>query len=79
LALRLKLYMDGGMAYDGTFGDMDMAMLWVDNVYFLPNFKAQAFCMKTNTAITTSMRAPGVVQSCQATELVIEHVARCVH
>ena len=27
LAIRFKMYMDGGAASDGTLGDMDMAML----------------------------------------------------
>lgn len=41
LALELRVYMDGGAATDNTLGDMDMAMLWADNVYYFPNYHAK--------------------------------------
>jgi hypothetical protein len=41
LALELRMYMDGGAATDNTLGDMDMAMLWADNVYYFPNYHAK--------------------------------------
>jgi hypothetical protein len=40
--------------------------------------QAKQFCIKTNLPVTTSMRAPGVVQAVMATEMVLAEVARCV-
>jgi hypothetical protein len=42
LGLELRMYMDGGAATDNTLGDMDMGMLWADNVYFFPHYHAKA-------------------------------------
>ncbi len=75
-ALSLKVYMDGGAATDNSAGDCDMAMLWIDNAYHFPNFRATQFVVKTNLPVTTSMRAPGVVQAVLATEKVLAAVAR---
>jgi xanthine dehydrogenase molybdopterin-binding subunit B len=52
-----------------------MGMSWADNAYFFPNYEANAKLCYTNTPARTSMRAPGVIQSCLATEMVIERVA----
>lgn len=53
-----------------------MLSLWLqDNAYYLPNYVATATLCYTNTPPRTSMRAPGVVQSCLFTEMVVERVA----
>jgi len=39
-----------------------MAILWAENTYHFPTYLANAYCLKTNLPVTTSMRAPGVVQ-----------------
>ncbi|KAM3567750.1 hypothetical protein VYU27_010110, partial [Nannochloropsis oceanica] len=75
-ALRWDMYMDGGAAADNSPGDNDMAILWAENTYHFPTYLANAYCLKTNLPVTTSMRAPGVVQSTVATELVLAEVAR---
>jgi xanthine dehydrogenase/oxidase len=50
-------------------------MSWADNAYTFSSYLADAKLCHTNTAPCTNMRAPGVVQSCVATELVIHRVA----
>ena len=75
-ALKYVMYMDSGAACDNTPGDNDMAMQWADNCYLFENYQAHAFVVRTNLPVTTSMRAPGVVQSTMATELVLAEVAR---
>ena len=74
-ALELQLYNDSGYIIDTSFGDMDMAQLWADNCYYIANYQSLATVCKTNKPTTTSMRAPGVVQSVLVMETVIEHVA----
>ena len=49
-------------------------MCWADNAYYFPNYCARAKMCKTNVPSKTSMRAPGVVQACHATEIVVERV-----
>lgn len=57
------------MAKADAIGGMYMGMNWADNAYYLPNYKASAKMCFTNTPARTSMRAPGVVQTCFATEV----------
>lgn len=40
------------------------------------NNQATQYVIKTNLAVTTSMRAPGVVQAVHATEMVLAEIAR---
>ena len=72
----VDVYVDGGIAKADAAGGLYMAMCWLDNSYYLPNYRAQAKICFTNTTARTSMRAPGVVQSCLCTEVIIERVAR---
>ena len=67
--------MDAGNDKNDALGGTYMAMNWADNAYYIPNYKALAKLAYTNTPGRTSMRAPGVVQSCFATEMVIERIA----
>lgn len=75
VSLFYDVYIDCGMNFYDTFGDLAMGMRWADNAYFMPNYKATATLCYTNTPPRTSMRAPGVVQTCLATEIVVERVA----
>jgi CO/xanthine dehydrogenase Mo-binding subunit len=47
-----------------------------DDSLHYPLIQATQFCVKTNLPVTTSMRAPGVVQAVHATEMVLAEVAR---
>jgi len=73
--LELDMYMDSGCTRDMSGGSLDMGMLWADNAYYFENYCATAYLCKTNLPTNTSMRAPGVVQSSLATELIVERVA----
>lgn len=75
VALSYDMYVDCGMNFYDAFGDLAMGMRWADNAYYFPNYKAKCTLCHTNTPPRTSMRAPGVVQTCLATEIVIERVA----
>lgn len=74
-AVTYNIYCDAGNNSEGAFGGVYMAMNWADNAYYLPNYSALATLCYTNTPARTSMRAPGVVQSSFATEMVVERVA----
>lgn len=74
-ALSYVIYVDVGNDKSDSVGAVYMAMNWADNAYYFPNYSAKATFAFTNTPSRTSMRAPGVVQSCFATEMVIERVA----
>lgn len=75
VALILNVYMDGGSDCVEALGGLYMGMNWADNAYYFPNYTAKAIVCKTNTNPRCSMRAPGVVQFCLATEAVVERVA----
>lgn len=75
-SLSYLFYTDGGIASFDCQGSLFMGMNWADNAYYLPNYKADAKICFTNTPARTSMRAPGVVQSCLFTEMVLERVAK---
>jgi len=49
--------------------------MWADNAYYLPNYLARAKLCYTNTPSRTSTRAPGVIQSCLATGILLERVS----
>jgi len=54
-----------------------MAILWAENTYHFPTYLANAYCIKTNLPVTTSMRAPGVVQvrrRCHPLPIVLSHI-----
>jgi xanthine dehydrogenase/oxidase len=74
-AIKINFYIDAGIAYEDTIGGMYMGMNWADNAYYFPNYIAEATLVYTNTSARTSMRAPGVVQACLATEMIVERVA----
>ena len=74
-AISFDVFIDAGMNFYDSFGDLFMGMRWADNAYFIPNYKANATLCFTNTPPRTSMRAPGVIQFCLATEILVERVA----
>lgn len=59
-------------------GDLAMAVAFSDNAYHTKDFSCRALPLTANLHTMTSMRAPGVVQSILAHEVVMEHVARVV-
>jgi xanthine dehydrogenase/oxidase len=75
-ALKYNFFLDAGINSDDTAGSAFMGMYWADNAYYFPNYQADATICYTNTPARTSMRAPGVVQACFVTELVVERVAQ---
>eukprot|EP01034_Spumella_vulgaris_P024084 gene24084-30387_t len=74
-AIKYDFYVDAGISSSDTIGSLSMGVTWSDNAYFVPNIEINAKVCFTNTPARTSMRAPGVVQSCLATEMVIERIA----
>jgi xanthine dehydrogenase/oxidase len=74
-AVSYEVYVESGINFYDSYGDLFMGMRWADNAYYIPNYKANATLCYTNTPPRTSMRAPGVVQMCLATEIVVERVA----
>lgn len=75
IALKYKFYVDAGMDDSDTIGSIYMGMNWADNAYFFPNYQGIAKICYTNTPPRTSMRAPGVVQTCLFTEMMMERIA----
>lgn len=73
--LKYQFYLDGGCAENDTIGALFMGNAWADNAYYIPNYVADSIVCKTNTPSRTSMRAPGVVQTCLFMEMVLERVA----
>lgn len=75
LSLIYDIYCDAGSAYQDSLGGLTMAMRWADNAFYFPNYLARATLCFTNTPPRTYARAPGLVQSCLATSVVVERVA----
>ena len=76
--LEMNMAMDPGYFYADASGDMSMAVGWADNCYYYNNFKVTTSNAVTNTPHSTSMRAPGCMQSILAAQVVMEHVAKTV-
>jgi len=74
----VNMAMDPGYFYADASGDMSMSVGWADNCYFYNTFKVTTGSAVTNTPHSTSMRAPGCMQSILAAQVVIEHVAKSV-
>merc|ERR1711871_1003781 len=55
-----------------------MCMGWSDNCYHYNQFKVVPVPLMTDTPLTTSMRAPGCMQSLMFQEMVMEHIAKTV-
>jgi len=74
-AIQISIYNDSGCIIETSFGDMDMALLWMDNAYYCGAYSATTDVMHTTLPSTTAMRAPGVVQSVMVMETIMEHLA----
>ncbi|CAE8706406.1 unnamed protein product [Polarella glacialis] len=75
-SLEMDWHIDVG--WDGTDAAGDIAMLvnFSDNAFYTPNFKCNSTAYKSHTVPRTSVRAPGVIQSITAHEVIMEHVSR---
>jgi xanthine dehydrogenase/oxidase len=74
-SLIYSIYVEAGDAMSDATGGLYMGMTWADNAYYIPNYRATAKLCRTSIPAKTSMRAPGVVQTCFATEVVIHRIA----
>ena len=54
-ALTYNIYMEAGMAKGDAMGSLTMGMMWADNAYYFPNYRATAKVCYTNTPARTSM------------------------
>lgn len=78
-SLKMTITMDPGYFYGDAVGDMNMAVGWSDNCYSYRDFKVTPKFALTNTPHSTSMRAPGCMQSILASEVVLERIAKAVN
>ena len=74
-SLIYEIYVEAGDAMSDATGGLYMGMTWADNAYYIPNYRATAKLCRTSVPAKTSMRAPGVVQTCFATEVVVQRIA----
>lgn len=74
-AVQITLYTDAGCIIETSFGDTDMALLWMDNCYNCGVWDLSTNVMHTTLPSNTAMRAPGVVQSVFVMETVMSHLA----
>lgn len=76
LALRSRLYSDGGAFADLSTAIMERAMLHSDNAYFIPNVDVVGQVCKLNYHPHTAFRGFGGPKGVAAIEGVIEDIAR---
>ncbi len=76
LALKAKLYSDGGAYADLSTAIMERAMLHLDNAYFIPNFQVEGQVCKTNTPPNTAFRGFGGPKGVVTIEGIIEDIAQ---
>lgn len=75
LALKAKLYSDGGAYADLSTAIMERAMLHLDNAYFIPNFKVDGQVCKTHTPPNTAFRGFGGPKGVATIESIIEDIS----
>jgi xanthine dehydrogenase large subunit len=78
LALRSRLYSDGGAYADLSTAIMERAMLHSDNAYFIPNVEVIGQVCKTNYHPHTAFRGFGGPKGVAAIEGMIEDIARAL-
>jgi xanthine dehydrogenase large subunit len=78
LALRSRLYSDGGAYADLSTAIMERAMLHSDNAYFIPNVEVIGQVCKTNYHPHTAFRGFGGPKGVAAIEGIIEDIARAL-
>lgn len=75
LALKAKLYSDGGAYADLSTAIMERAMLHLDNAYYIPNFKVDGQVCKTHTPPNTAFRGFGGPKGVATIESIIEDIS----
>jgi len=78
-SMTMNMVCDPGWFYGDLVGDMSMAVHWADNCYKYQTFKVKVNSAPTDTPHSTSMRAPGCMQSILAAEVAMEHVAKTLN
>ncbi|HEY8280168.1 MAG TPA: molybdopterin cofactor-binding domain-containing protein, partial [Bdellovibrionota bacterium] len=76
LALKARLYSDGGAYADLSTAIMERAMLHLDNAYFIPHFSVTGQVCKTNTHPNTAFRGFGGPKGVVTIESIIEDIAQ---
>lgn len=76
LALKARLFSDGGAYADLSTAIMERAMLHLDNAYFIPNFHVEGQVCKTNTPPNTAFRGFGGPKGVVTIESLIEDIAQ---
>lgn len=76
VALRSRLFSDGGAFADLSTAIMERAMLHSDNAYFIPNIEVIGQVCKTNYHPHTAFRGFGGPKGVAAIEGIIEDIAR---
>ncbi len=76
LALKVRLYSDGGWSTDLSPPVMSRALFHVDNAYYLPHLEAEGWVCKTHKTSQTAFRGFGGPQGMLVVEEVIDRVAR---
>merc|ERR1719411_902605 len=71
----MKLFVNGGCAFDLSGPVNDRALFHSDNCYYFPHFKAEGLICKTVQAPHTAFRGFGGPQGMAAIEHVMEHLA----
>lgn len=75
IALKARLFSDGGAYADLSTAIMERAMLHLDNAYFIPHFSVAGQVCKTNTASNTAFRGFGGPKGVVTIESIIEDIA----
>ncbi|HEY2573711.1 MAG TPA: xanthine dehydrogenase molybdopterin binding subunit [Verrucomicrobiaceae bacterium] len=76
LAVRAKLYADGGWSLDLSRAIADRAILHMDNAYYLPHADFRSWVVKTNVTSHTAFRGFGGPQGMLVIEEIMDRIAR---
>jgi xanthine dehydrogenase/oxidase len=79
LACDVKLYANGGNAYDLSGPVVDRALFHVDGCYNYPHFRAEGIVCKTVQPPHTAFRGFGGPQGMAIAEHIIDHLAMACH
>ncbi|MGZ3768282.1 MAG: xanthine dehydrogenase molybdopterin binding subunit [Bdellovibrio sp.] len=75
LALKAKLYANGGAYADLSSSILDRALFHIDGAYFLPNAHLEGYVCRTNIYSNTAFRGFGGPQGTMTIESIIEDIA----
>lgn len=75
LALKAKLYADGGAYADLSSSILDRAMFHIDGAYYLPNAHIEGYVCRTNMHSNTAFRGFGGPQGTMTIESLLEDIA----